>query len=314
MIEPEILDDELMDVIRRARPDDRAAARDAGPQALVDEILALPRPATGPAAPVGSAPVRRLRPAHRNWFVGAAAVAAALAASFLVVVQADEPSAATVVDTALARSTALADRSGRAHVVARYEYDDGLVETMDDNWEFSGEDSSVTFDPSERTDRDEWPINRRVDGELYLYLPGHGPKAGTMEWYRTTGADAASGGRLDLVPATLLSELDPAGGFDEVGHGEVRGVDTTHLRAADPEGTPVPDLDDVYGRTVKSLDVWVDGDGLVRRLELVTVGEAQRRPGDADLVEMRMSVELFDLGEPVTIEVPTQFSDEVISY
>lgn len=49
------------------------------------------------------------------------------------------------------------------------------------------------------------------------------------------------------------------------------------------------------------VDVWIDDEGLVRRVQLVVAAGS-----GADAIEVRQTVELWDVGEPVEIEVPAE--------
>lgn len=107
---------------------------------------------------------------------------------------------------------------------------------------------------------------------------------------------------LDIDPATLLDRL-AAGPYTPVGDEDVEGVPTEHRRATNPSAADlgalrlVPAFPD--DATVTAVDVWVDGDGLVRRVDVATGGVAQ----GGDFTETSSYV-WFDLGEPITIEPP----------
>jgi hypothetical protein len=103
----------------------------------------------------------------------------------------------------------------------------------------------------------------------------------------SVGAVATPGQQLEILGET-------SDDVEEVGRGDVRGVSTTQLHATtrevgDPqseEGTYIPSAE---------VDVWVDEDGLVRRLdqEIVFLG-----------TRTTVSSEFFDFGTPVEIVVP----------
>lgn len=267
--------------------------------------------------PPASRRSRRRRPLA---LAGALAAAAALTVSFLVV-DSDTPSSAATVEAALARSSSLLAQSGRAEVTSRIEFNSGDVGTGVDSWEFSGDDSSVTMDshllngipqacqgpdgeplPDLSTCHYEDPILRVVDGQQYIY---NGDPDGTYGWTHYVDGDAEYLTEFSLDPATLLDELQPAGGFEEVGREPVDGVETTRLRATNPRQTPLADFENVVlaGDTVTSLEVWVDPDGLVRRLDLTT-GSSDSRFRTAS-----WSIRFFDHGAPITIQAPTDYED-----
>lgn len=109
----------------------------------------------------------------------------------------------------------------------------------------------------------------------------------------------------------------------EVGTEELRGVETTHLRTVlDPEKMiESADADEkaemeesleglgANGITEIPVDVWIDGDGMVRKM-IMTMDMSNMDTGDDDLgmdtsdMKMVITMEMFDFGEPVDIEVP----------
>ena len=114
-------------------------------------------------------------------------------------------------------------------------------------------------------------------------------------------------------PRRVLAMLRGVGedGITEVGEEDVRGVATTHYRAsidlerAYEEADAVTDpaafrrfIDDV-GRTSIVVDAWVDDDGLLRRIEY-----AVPLP-DGEGGESRSTMELFDFGVDVDLDIPS---------
>ena len=103
-----------------------------------------------------------------------------------------------------------------------------------------------------------------------------------------------------------VSEAD----VEVVGEEEVNGVSTTHhratatleqLAAADPEAAADFDLEGLEASDVE-MNVWVDDDGFARRISF----DVQYQGGDIEIDGMGMSVtiDMFDLNEDITIEVP----------
>jgi hypothetical protein len=104
-----------------------------------------------------------------------------------------------------------------------------------------------------------------------------------------------------------------------VGSEEVRGVDTTHYRAAIDLEAALRQLeaDEAFGELLDQdaldaaiaqfgdepydVEVWIDDDGLVRR-QVVDIPSPE---GDAT-----MTMEMFDFGEDVEVEVPDE-SDSI---
>ena len=106
-------------------------------------------------------------------------------------------------------------------------------------------------------------------------------------------------------PSQMLQYLRATSNVDEVGKDTVRGVDTTHYaarlqldRVADKVS---PDAARALKQATKTLgtkeiplDVWVDGDGLVRRVRM------DWHPKGGSFV---MALDLFDFGD-VHVDVP----------
>ena len=87
-------------------------------------------------------------------------------------------------------------------------------------------------------------------------------------------------------PSRVLEQLRAVGEVEELGPEQVRGVETTRYRAlVRLPGAPAD-------RTVP-VDVWIDGDGLVRRLRA-----AHGEPAAT------VTLELYDFGADVAIEPP----------
>jgi hypothetical protein len=106
-------------------------------------------------------------------------------------------------------------------------------------------------------------------------------------------------------PSQMLQYLRATSNVDEVGKDTVRGVDTTHYaarlqldRVADkvsPEAArALKQATKTLGTKEIPLDVWVDADGLVRRMKM------DWHPNGGTLV---MALDLFDFGD-VHVDVP----------
>ena len=112
-------------------------------------------------------------------------------------------------------------------------------------------------------------------------------------------------------PSQMLEYLRATSNVDEVGKDTVRGVETTHYSArlqldkvADRVSTDAANALKQATKTLGTkeipMDVWVDGNGLVRRVKM------DWHPKGGSLV---MSLDLFDFGD-VSIDVPAS-SDTV---
>jgi hypothetical protein len=335
--------DHVLDILRRARPadlpDEMASPHQPAAQAMLEEIVKVP---TTRSHPVGAehgeaddaAPPRRVRRRRRQLVVlGAAAVAVAVVASAkLVVSDPAPPSAAATIDAALATSSQALAQSGRVDITKRISYEtDPVVIDQTEGWAFSGDDLSLTLDGQE--------TERVVGGQSYSYLPvsecrvettAHGdifvygpPDGAEPVWQRRSDdlpfAVATDGvgtpAPTDLDPQVLLDQLAAAGEFEDLGSEDVDGASTRHLRAVAPAGITVQDLGlgtlvPVAATAVESMEVWVDDDDLVRRIDLALSGELHfpdPAAPDGSRIEgfsYASTVEFSDLGEPITIEAP----------
>jgi hypothetical protein len=142
-------------------------------------------------------------------------------------------------------------------------------------------------------------------------------------------ADAlgVAGGAND--PSQLLDALRGiSDDIDDLGSDEVRGVATTHfhttidltraLREAAPDQRELLDAQLgalAGGSSSVPFDVWIDRDGLPRRISVELDGLVQA-PGAGTVT---MAVDFFDYGEPVDIVIPdasdtTPFTDVLGSF
>jgi hypothetical protein len=103
--------------------------------------------------------------------------------------------------------------------------------------------------------------NRVVDGQLYLYEKGPDLQ---MHWYHDTSPNAVASETFP-DPRTLLQAISPSAGLENLGRESVGGVELTHLRATTPGSIGELGMPDVGGNII-SLDVWVDGDDVVRQM------------------------------------------------
>jgi hypothetical protein len=170
-----------------------------------------------------------------------------------------------------------------------------------------------------------WKIEIVQDGDVgYVRLPaidGQLPEGKT--WVRGSARDVKAGG-FDLKELDSFTQNDPrdvlealrglSGDIETVGSEELRGVETTHYRAlVDPaqlvrdatatnaDAASIVDRLSQTGVAEVPLDIWIDGNGLVRKLALdVDVPEATSGQGGS----VSLAFELWDYGERVAIDVP----------
>jgi hypothetical protein len=172
-----------------------------------------------------------------------------------------------------------------------------------------------------------WQLEAIQDGDVsYVRFPALDSQlpAG-KSWVRADAASTVKAQGLDLTPfkqfdgedrAEMLDYLRAAAGeIETVGTEELRGTSTTHYRAtvdlekyaslARPSERDDPDS--FLGKALPTdgadipVDVWLDGQGFVRKLEMTLT---------ADEGTASMDFELWDYGQAVAIELPP--ADEVI--
>lgn len=157
---------------------------------------------------------------------------------------------------------------------------------------------------------------RVIDSVAYMKMPaipGGGELPAGKKWIKMDIGAAAKEQGFDLGslqrnfqtgdPAAILTFLKGAGSVKRVGTESVRGAETTHYSAvvdmtkaigefADAEGKAK--LAGLPGLKATPVDVWIGGDGLLRRMEMA-LGFAgfEDAPDDA---KMTMRLELFDFG------------------
>ena len=173
---------------------------------------------------------------------------------------------------------------------------------------------------------------RVVDGVSYVRLPeaerAQLPEGAT--WVRVEDEAGASTGFEQQSPADVLdflraSDSEP----EEVGTEEVRGVETTHYRAqldirrmAEQDLERVPEehrermrrdlqqLLQLLEEPTVPVELWVDDDGLLRRMELRMAMQVPGPTGEPTALELTQRMELFDYGVEVDVEAPPE--DEVV--
>ncbi|HVF74054.1 MAG TPA: hypothetical protein VM938_03315 [Acidimicrobiales bacterium] len=253
---PTVDEDDMLQALRSERPA-VSAERCAPDPAVLDAIVATPR-------------YRRRRP------LAVAAAAAVLAGAVLagqldvgkdgVKVSGPPPVAADIARIASTSSAALTS-SGRALVDFHMAQGTMAEQRLTGTVSFAGDDVEMvlTFAPDGRGPGFE-ARNRTVDGQFYLYDAGR--------WVRDTNATGTQGRDLfSADPRTLLGALHAGAGFEVVGTETVDGVELRHLRATRVDQLPTLNLSmgPMDPKEVRSLEVWVGADDVVRRLDIGTV-------------------------------------------
>jgi hypothetical protein len=154
-------------------------------------------------------------------------------------------------------------------------------------------------------------IDAVMDGlVLYMRCPGFGDELGGKEWLkldiaRTYDSLGIELGSLGQVGESTKQQLDAlaqvSDGVTDEGREPVRGVETSHYSATVDlhklSGQGIDKLIELSGDTTFDVDVWIDDDQRIRRMEWVQTLPA----GD---VEMTMIMEYVRFGVPVDIDVP----------
>jgi hypothetical protein len=220
---------------------------------------------------------------------------------------------------------ALVGPSGPVGLVHRAAFADGGLRARGES------DMSQVADALEAAGQDlggDWshPAGIVIDGDtVYSQL---GPMAEALgrapgDWARAKLSDVAAPDAA-ADNDTLALVLDPLGPLDllrrpvarveVVGDDDVRGTSTEHLRAtldlaADGgAGAPVGSFEArlvAAGVETLPVDVWLDGDGVVRRLQ-ITLDAGGSAPGS-----LTTTFDVFDVGAEVDVAVPD--SADVIS-
>jgi hypothetical protein len=175
---------------------------------------------------------------------------------------------------------------------------------------------------------------RIVDGAGYMKLPAAlGTMFGNGKWLKMPDlgvADSTMPGLGQSDPSKFLAYLETvSNGVKKVGTEEIRGVDTTHYsatldlgqavsRADVPHGLrdKLSDLfDNKAGFSAVPADVWVDREGITRRIKMQmdlgalvkdiagAVPDAPKPEAIPDMT-MTMSMDLYDFGVPVNVVAP----------
>lgn len=155
-----------------------------------------------------------------------------------------------------------------------------------------------------------------VDGEyLYVKTP---PGLGTPGWTRMDMSEVAGGtSQFSQDPTQYLDFLRGAGeDIEEVGTEEIDGVSTTYYKAdlsleAIIEQAPEDEaealrsqLESLGGDETIPSEVWIDEDGLPRRIKLTMHVESEGQSAD-----MTITMDLFDYGTEVDVEPPADYEE-----
>lgn len=236
-----------------------------------------------------------------------------------------ELTAAEVQRIAAVSATALGG-SGRAEV--GFHVDAGLRNEQRGSARlaFAGEDLDMVLRFDGQHGRPGFEAaNRTVDGRFYLL---DGPPDAKRRVRDDNAGERRGSDLFSLDPRTLLGAVQPGGGFVVVGTDEADDLRLRHLRATRLDRLPELNLSlgPIDPASVKTLDVWVDDAGVVRRLDLTTASSETHPAGMLEKVvgpdgrikgaleggtgtvttehRATYSVRFFDIGAPVDISAP----------
>ncbi len=259
----------------------------------------------------------RRQPARRWPLVAAVAAAVALLIGAVATLAPSNAEPAVAAVQAAADDTAGAE-TGR--VVTTFELDGrsedesgtlaGAVTT-----EFAGDDLAVSIDidetrsteiPAREVAELEQARTRLVDGVLYVAPDG-------TQWFGIQAPAMVSDGIARLTDTrTMLDQIKTLVEVEEVGSAGVDGTDTTHYRSeidlddqslAESGWLPGEGAIDVEAEGVIEIDLYVDNDGLMRRIAL----SGDVSPTDPTIdgaATFTVTTDFVDLGSDITIEAP----------
>lgn len=306
-------DAELMDRLRRADPvvaSELPAPGDPTPRQLLEDIMTTETP--HPAQPAAHPAVEQARGrSNRRWgflIASAAAVLFLVAGVLAFAPRGTEPALAAVHGAAAA--TADVD-SGRITVTVVADGTDGqesgrLVGRVDAV--FAGDDFSATIDVDEAPAHagiDRLPVteSRLVDGTVYIN-DGN-------QWYSLEAPEFLGQRLQDVVdPRAVLETVQDLVETEEIGSATVDGTETSHYRSVvDLEdeslrrsGWLAMEGADVDAEGEVQIDLFVDGDGLLRQLDVS--GDVRQPDGGPASATFDVSTTFTDLGADLSVEAP----------
>lgn len=170
-----------------------------------------------------------------------------------------------------------------------------------------------------------------------LYMKLSGISGAPKDWMKVPASALGASSSVDIGPASdptqfLNSLKDVADDVHVVGHDRLHGADTTHyearldlLKASSKSGS-AKDTEDLgalfqeLGSAMSAIpiEVWIDGDGRLRKMEMVIdfsallggLGAPQQQEGAPPI--MTMTLELWDFGVPVHVSPPP--AGQVVPY
>jgi hypothetical protein len=200
--------------------------------------------------------------------------------------------------------------------------------TMTGEGEFAGQRGRMTFDMSDFAEgtggafggememvMDRFVIYMKFPPELAAQLPGGRP------WLKIDLKQAGKELGIDFEELMQFQQADPTQSlqylrgasedFEEIGSEEVRGVETTHYRgtvdlhkvaeqAPEDARAAFERVIDLVGVDEMPFEVWIDDEGLARRMKY----EQPLPAADGSQGRMELTMEMYDFGVEVDVEPP----------
>jgi hypothetical protein len=270
---------DVMRLLAQARPASLDPGAAAPAEQVTAHLMAEGAPTADGTGPPGTSHTRR-----RAILTGTVLTVTACAAAVAVLVAtagsgappAGSMTPPAVITAAMVRQVATASRSalansGRAVVAYRTTQNGAPQDSGTDTITFSGKDWNDAFSQTfpaaaGQPAHTQFAINRIVGGQFYLYIAG---RTRRLQWYHDTNPSGHPSFTIP-DPRTILRALEPSARFKLAGYQVIGGVRLKELRATSLRHMPslgmLPDVDP--GARPTSLEVWVDGHGVVHRIGL----------------------------------------------
>ncbi len=199
----------------------------------------------------------------------------------------------------------------------------GAGGTFSGTGSFSGSRAELTLDmgqlfeqmmPAQASGTPAFVMHEIVDGStVYLKIDSDLPIPGLSGWTKVdigSGASSTGGLGVSSGPNGFLESMKGAGqSVEQVGTDTIDGAPVTVYKGTiDPQAALAASPDkademkgalDQLGGTTMSFTAWVDDQGMVRKMQFDIVGDPSKNAPN-----LTMTMELYDLGTPVTIDLP----------
>lgn len=259
---------------------------------------------------------RRRRPPRWSLVAAVAAAAALLIGAVATLVPSNaEPALAVVQAAADDTANAATGRVVTTFDVEGHRQDKSGTLAGTVTTEFAGNDLAVSIDIDESRSTEisaeqaaelERARTRLVDGVLYVTPDG-------TQWYGIEAPVMVTDGIAQFTDTrTMLDQIETLVEVEEVGAATVDGTDTTHYRSeidlddqslAESGWLPGEGPVDVEAEGVMEIDLYVDDDGLMRRITL-TGDVSPTDPTTDGAATFAVTTDFIDLGSDITIEAP----------